>query len=288
MLNLFFVIVLKMTVNGVATATVVSNFLSALLLFVKLVKSKQNICIRKEEFRFDRKVFLRIMQIGLPAGIQSAVFGAANIVIQSAINSLGTIVMAASSAAFNIEVYVYDIVNSFSQACTTFVGQNYGAGNLKHCKKILLLCILEDAVATASMIIIVLFFGKNLLRIFSTDSQVINTGYIRLLMIFAAYTFSMLYENMSGYLRGFGISFMPALFTVIGICGVRLLWMATVFPKSKTFKTIMMAYPLSLSFTAVLIFILLIMFRPSNRFAKTMNNKKKEKIVIQKREKGDE
>ncbi|NSK20434.1 hypothetical protein [Dorea formicigenerans] len=93
---------------------------------------------------------------------------------------------------------------------------------------------------------------------------------------------------MSGYLRGFGISFMPALFTVIGICGVRLLWMATVFPKSKTFKTIMMAYPLSLSFTAVLIFILLIMFRPSNRFAKTMNNKKKEKIVIQKREKGDE
>ena len=288
MLNLFFVIVLKMTVNGVATATVVSNFLSALLLFVKLVKSKQNICIRKEEFRFDRKVFLRIMQIGLPSGIQSAVFGAANIVIQSAINSLGTIVMAASSAAFNIEVCVYDIMNSFSQACTTFVGQNYGAGNLKHCKKILLLCILEDAVATASMIIIVLFFGKNLLRIFSTDYQVINTGYIRLLMIFAAYTFSMLYENMSGYLRGFGISFMPALFTVIGICGVRLLWMATVFPKSKTFKKIMMAYPLSLSFTAVLIFILLIMFRPSNRFAKTMNNKKKEKIVIQKREKGDE
>lgn len=270
-LNLFFVLVLKMTVNGVATATVVSNFLSALLLFIKLVKSKQIIRIRKEEFRFDRKVFLRIIRIGLPAGIQSAVFGLANIVIQAAINSLGTIVMAASSAAFNIEICVYDIMNSFSQACTTFVGQNYGAGNLKRCKKILLLCILEDAVATASMVMIVLFFGKNLLRIFSTDPQVIDTGYIRLLMIFAAYTFSMLYENMSGYLRGFGISLMPAVFTVIGVCGVRLLWIATVFPKSKTFKTIMMAYPLSLSFTAVLIFILLIMFRPSKRYAK--NNK---------------
>ena len=110
-LNLFFVLVLKMTVNGVATATVIANVVSSLLLFIKLIRTKQVIRIKKEEIAFDRELFLKIMEIGLPAGIQTAVFAIANIVIQSAINSLGTIVMAASSAALNIEICVYDILN---------------------------------------------------------------------------------------------------------------------------------------------------------------------------------
>ena len=265
LLNLFFVIVLKMNVNGVATATVISNAISALLLLLRLIRTKQVIRIRRDELRFDKDACVRILKIGLPAGIQTAVFAVANIVIQSAINSLGTIVMAASSAALNIEICVYDILNSFSQACTTFVGQNFGAGQFKRCKKILLLSIAEDAIATASMIVIVLFFGKNLLRIFSTDPQVIETGYIRLLLIFSAYTFSMLYENMSGYMRGFGISLTPAVLTTIGVCGVRLFWMFVVFPMNRTFTTIMLAYPLSLATTAVLIFIALMKYRPSKR-----------------------
>lgn len=265
LLNLFFVIVLKMNVNGVATATVISNAISALLLLLRLIRTKQVIRIRKDELRFDKDACVRILKIGLPAGIQTAVFAVANIVIQSAINSLGTIVMAASSAALNIEICVYDILNSFSQACTTFVGQNFGAGQFKRCKKILLLSIAEDAIATASMIVIVLFFGKNLLRIFSTAPQVIETGYIRLLLIFSAYTFSMLYENMSGYMRGFGISLTPAVLTTIGVCGVRLFWMFVVFPMNRTFTTIMLAYPLSLATTAVLIFIALMKYRPSKR-----------------------
>ncbi len=109
------------------------------------------------------------------------------------------------------------MINSFSQACTTFVGQNYGAGNLKRCKKTLLLCILEDAIASATTILIVLLSGKFLLSLFNNDPQVVETGYIRLVLIFAAYTFSMLYENMSGYLRGFGISLVPAILTVMGV-----------------------------------------------------------------------
>ena len=265
LLNLFFVIVLKMNVNGVATATVISNAISAFLLLMKLLRTKQVIRVRRDELRFDRDICIKILKIGLPAGIQTAVFAIANIVIQSAINSLGTVVMAASSAAFNIEICVYDILNSFSQACTTFVGQNFGAGQFKRCKKILLLCIAEDAIATASMIVIVLFFGRNLLRIFSTDPQVIETGYVRLLLIFSAYTFSMLYENMSGYMRGFGISLTPAVLTTIGVCAVRLFWMFVVFPTHRTFTTIMLAYPLSLATTAVLIFIALMKYRPSKR-----------------------
>lgn len=130
-LNLFFVIVLKMTVNGVAIATVISNIVSSLLLLTKPTKTTQIIRVRKKELKFDSSIFGKIMKIGLPAGIQSGVFSIANIVIQSAINSLGTTVIAASSAAFNIEIFAYDVLNSFSQACTTFTGQNYGAGQLK-------------------------------------------------------------------------------------------------------------------------------------------------------------
>lgn len=264
-LNLFFVIVLKMTVNGVAIATVIANAVSSVFLFIKLVKTDQAIRIRKEELRFDGNVFGRIIRIGLPAGVQSAVFSIANIVIQAAINSLGTVVIAASSAAFNIEIFAYYMLNSFSQACTTFTGQNYGAGQLKRCRKVLLLCIVEDFIATAATIILVLLSGKVLLSIFNDDPQVISIGYTRLLMVFSAYIFSMLYENLSGYLRGFGISLVPAILTIIGVCGVRFFWIFAVFPQHKTFTTIMMAYPISLATTAVLIFIASMFYRPSHK-----------------------
>ena len=264
-LNLFFVIGLKMTVNGVAIATVIANAVSSVFLFIKLVKTDQAIRIRKEELRFDGNVFGRIIRIGLPAGVQSAVFSIANIVIQAAINSLGTVVIAASSAAFNIEIFAYYMLNSFSQACTTFTGQNYGAGQLKRCWKVLLLCIVEDFIATAATIILVLLSGKVLLSIFNDDPQVISIGYTRLLMVFSAYIFSMLYENLSGYLRGFGISLVPAILTIIGVCGVRIFWIFAVFPQHKTFTTIMMAYPISLATTAVLIFIATMFYRPSHK-----------------------
>lgn len=265
LLNLFFVIVLKMTVNGVAIATVAANAVSSVILFIKLVRTDSVIRVRRHELRFDGKTFLDIIRIGLPAGIQSAVFAIANIVIQSAINSLGTVVIAASSAAFNIEIFAYDVFNSFSQACTTFTGQNYGAGQLKRCKKVLLLCIIEDAIATGLVVLLVLLTGKTLLSIFNSDPQVVEIVYTRLLMVFSAYAFSMLYENMSGYLRGFGISLVPAILTTIGVCGVRLLWIALVFPAHRTFKAIMAVYPLSLSVTAVLIFFALIAYRPSKK-----------------------
>ena len=152
--------------------------------------------------RIDPTSLRRILQIGLPAGIQSAVFSVANIVIQSAINSLGTIVMAASSAAYNIEVFTYDILNSFSQACTTFVGQNFGAGNPQRCKKTLLLCLGEGICILGVAIAAILFWGKPLLSIFDSNPEVIETGYIRLMLVVSAHSFSLLYEVMAGYLRG--------------------------------------------------------------------------------------
>lgn len=274
LLNLFFVIVLKMSVNGVATATVLANVVSAGILYIKLVKSDKYIKVEFKKLRIDGKVFAKIMQIGLPAGIQSAVFAVANIVIQGAINSLGTVVIAASSAAFNIEIIAYNVMNSFSQACTTFVGQNFGANKIDRCKKTLFLCLIEDAIASGTAIFIVLITGKFLLSIFNNNPEVIEIGYTRLVIIFIAYIFSMLYEVMSGYLRGFGFSLVPAILTTVGVCVLRIIWINTVFPANRTFVTIMTAYPVSLATTALLIFIALIIYRPSKRFA----NKGKEKM----------
>lgn len=266
-LNLFFVIGFKMNVNGVAIATVISNVVSSTVLFIKLMHTDKDIKVDVGELKMDRISFAKIMRIGLPAGIQSAVFAFANIVIQGAINSLGTVVIAASSAAFNLEIFAYYMLNSFSQACATFTGQNFGAGKLKRCRKALILCIIEDAIASAALIVIILISGRALLSIFDSNPKVIELGYLRLVMIFSAYIFSMLYENMSGYLRGFGISIAPAMLTILGVCGVRIFWIYTVFPKHRTFKTIMTAYPVSLAITAVLIFIALVVYRPSGRKA---------------------
>lgn len=266
-LNLVFVAVLRMTVNGVAIATVISNTVSSILLFRRLRTTQQHIHVEWQALKIDRKTIKQIMKIGLPAGIQSAVFAVSNIVIQSAINSLGTVVMAASSAAFNIEVFAYDVLNSFSQACTTFVGQNYGAGQLGRCKRTLLLCLVEDLIASAAAIALVLLAGKQFLAVFNNDPEVISIGYTRLLMVFSAYTFSMLYEVMSGYLRGFGISLVPAILTTIGVCGVRIGWIHFVFPQNRTFQTILTAYPISLAATALMIFAALLCYRPSHRFA---------------------
>lgn len=264
-LNLFFVIVLKMNVNGVAIATVLSNAVSAVLL--RRLLHGDLVRVELRELRIDRNAFNKIMRIGLPAGIQTAIFSLSNIIIQSAINSLGTVVMAASSAAFNIEIIAYDVLNSFSQACTTFVGQNYGAGKIDRCKKTMLLCLGEDIIASAIAIVLVLLTGKYLLAVFNNDPQVIEIGYSRLLILFGSYIFTLTYEILSGYLRGFGISLAPAILTLFGVCGVRIFWIKVIFPMHRTFQSILLAYPISLSTTVVLIFIALLIYRPSRRFA---------------------
>lgn len=266
-LNLFFVAVLHMTVDGVATATVLSNAVSAVILYVCLRRTDREVRVDPKAFRVDRDSLKRILRIGLPAGAQSAVFSVANIIIQGAINSLGTIVMAASGAAFNIEIITYDILNSFSQSCTTFVGQNFGAAELGRCKRTLALCIAEGAVALTAAIALILPFGKPLLSVFNSDPQVVEVGYIRLVMLMTAHIFSLCYEVLSGYLRGFGISLLPAVLTMTGVCGIRLSWIYWVFPKNPTFRTIMMVFPISLAATALLMLAAVLCCRPARRFA---------------------
>ena len=245
-LNLFFVLGMGMDVDGVAAATVLANLVSAVILFAALMKTDLAIHIDPRKLRVHGDVLGQILKIGIPAGIQGMIFSFANIIIQSAVNSLGTTVMAASSAAYNLEIFAYYIMNSFGQACTTFVGQNYGAGKGDRCRKVLKLCLLQSLLSTATASGLILLFGHPLLSIFNTDPDVIAAGQIRLGYMFAAYLFSFTQESLSGYLRGFGVSFIPAACAVIGICGVRLTWIFTVFRQTPSFATVMQVYPVSL------------------------------------------
>lgn len=265
-LNLFFVRGLGMDVDGVATATVLANLVSAIILFAALLKTELAIRINPRGLAVHWDVLGQILKIGIPAGVQGMIFSFANIIIQSAVNSLGTTVMAASSAAFNLEVFSYYIMNSFGQACTTFVGQNYGAGKGGRCRKTLKLCLLQSFISTAAVSIVILLFSRPLLSIFNTDPDVIAAGRIRLEYIFFAYMFSFAQEVLSGYLRGFGVSFIPAACSVIGICGVRLTWIFTVFRQAPSFATVMQVYPLSLGVTAAVILIVTLIVKPSKRY----------------------
>lgn len=265
-LNLFFVVVLNKTVDGVAIATVLANVVSSVVLLRRLLRSELFIHVEFKNLRIDWKILWRILKIGVPAGIQGAVFSLSNIVVQSAINSLGKVTMAASSAAFNVEIMAYYILNSFGQACTTFVGQNYGAGQIDRCRKALKLCLIESVIATACAVAIALASGKYLIALFNNDPEVIRLGMVRLKFIFMSYVFSTIYDCMSGYMRGFGISLTPALLTIFGVCGTRIIWIYMVFPMSQTFETIMQVYPISLAINMVLIFCALIITRPSKRY----------------------
>ena len=264
--NLFFVLGLGMDVDGVATATVLSNLISSVILFAVLVKTELVIRIDPRKLRVHGDVLGQILKIGVPAGIQGMIFSFANIIIQSAVNSLGATVMAASSAAYNLEMFSYYIMNSFGQTCTTFVGQNCGAGKNDRCRKTLRLCLLQNTAGTLIIAGLILLFSRPLLSLFNQDPNVIAVGQIRLKYIFVAHLFGFVQEVLSGYLRGFGVSFIPAACAVIGICGVRLTWIFTVFRRAPSFTTIMQVYPLSLGITAAVILIVTLIVKPSRRY----------------------
>ena len=266
-LNIFFVLVLHRNVDGVAVATVISNLISSVILLVCLKKTKTAAKFNAKKLRVDKPVLKRIMKIGIPASLQSCVFSSANIIIQSAINGLGTAVAAASSAAFNLEIFSYYVLNSFGQACTTFTGQNYGAWKLDRCKKSLKLCMLEGIVIEGFMVSMLLICGKSMIAIFTQDPEIIEIGYIRVLFITTAHLFSLFYDVMSGYMRGFGISLSPALVTMCCICGIRIFWIYVIFEQFKTFTCIMAVYPISLGVNAIAILILLLIKRPAKKLS---------------------
>lgn len=250
-LNLFFVLVLDWGVAGVAFATVLANGLSAGILFRELCRSESIIHVDVKSLAIDRKCLSEIVRIGLPAGIQGMVFSLSNLLIQSAINSLGPEAMAASAAGFSIEINVYCFVGAFGQATTTFVGQNYGAGKLFRCRRATWVAMGLNAIFTLLMTAIVLLFGEEMLGCFNRDPEVISLGYLRLLYIVGPELVCVVLDGLSGALRGYGISMPPAILTLLGVCGVRITWVYTLFREYPTYEVLMGTYGVSWVVTTI-------------------------------------
>ena len=231
--------------TGVVSATVLSFAVNAGILFVLLCRTPQPIRLQRHKMRLNGTELRKILHIGLPAGIQGMVFAMSNVVIQSSINSLGTAAMAAAAASVIIEFNIYCFVNGFSQATTTFVGQNYGARKLSRCFATTKTSFWVEGLFLLCITVPILFFGKHVIGFFNPDPEVIQLGVLRLWWVA-----DMLYLNgamdiLSGALRGYGYSLPPAIVALVGICGVRLVWIYTVFAAHRDYLTLILAYPIS-------------------------------------------
>ena len=245
-LNLFFVINLKLDVAGVAIATVISQCVSALLVVRCLCREGGGIRLVPSQMRIDRDKLVQILKIGLPAGVQGILFSLSNVVIQSSINSFGAVVMAGNSAAANIELFVYFAMNAFYQAIISFTSQNFGAGRIKRIYKVLLrqLCILVVGGVLGALVVA---FGRALLGIYSSSDAVINAGMQRMWVLCSTYALCGMMDGMVGTLRGIGYSVLPTVVTLLGACGLRLVWIATLFHVEAfhTVTTVYLSYPVS-------------------------------------------
>ena len=253
--NLFFVLVLGMDVDGVAIATVLANVISSMLLLHFLRKEDSVIHVNVAKVRINRDDLVTILRIGMPAGLQSAVFSISNLCIQSGINSLGADYMAASSAAFNIEIFAFFVVNAFTQTLVTFIGQNYGAGKYERCRDIVRKTLLVSWVFTTVISVLLLVFARPLLSLFTNEPQVIEAGLLRVRLLLYAETLNVLMDNLSGAMRGLGKSLVPALTTLICVCGVRIIWVFTGFQIYHTWLSIMIVFPVSWAVNALFIII---------------------------------
>lgn len=253
LLNLFFVIVCHMSVAGVGLATVISNVVSACLLLHFLLHEKSAVKISVKKLKIHKNMLVEMAKIGLPAGLQGVVFSASNICVQSGFNSLGSDVVAGSAAGVNFEFFTYCMLNAFSQAAVTFTGQNYGAGKMDRCKKVTVLCISLGIVFTMAMSVTFILFKDTFVRLYVTDPKVVSIAIERMTFILMFTFLNVIMDVLSGSLRGMGYSLVPAVMAVLGVCGVRLLWVFTVFKKYNTFKTLLCVYPLSWAATAAAI-----------------------------------
>lgn len=250
-LNLFFVIVFGLGVAGVAIATVTSQYISAFLVVLNMIRTESVYKLNIRELRIKKYQLLQIIRIGLPAGIQGALFNISNVLIQSSVNSFGSIAMAGNAAAQNIEGFVYTAMNSIYQASTNFTSQNVGAHKKERITPILLSCILLVSIIGITLGSIALFFSNDLLHIYSTDEEVIKYGLQRMSIICSTYFLCGLMDTACGSIRGMGYSIAPTLVSLTGACGLRILWIFTVFQLNRTLFTLYLSYPVSWAITFI-------------------------------------
>lgn len=270
-LNLIFVIVFHMDVAGVALATTISQCVSAVLVVMCLIKGDDGIRLELSKLKISGDKLKKLLQIGLPAGFQGTLFSLANVVIQSSINSFGEVVVTGSSAAANIEGFVYVAMNSFYQASISFTSQNVGAGRYDRVNKILYTALGCVAVVGVVLGNLAYIFGEPLLNFYTDNPAVVSQGMIRLSYICTTYALCGLMDVMVGSLRGLGYSVVPMIVSLIGACAFRIVFLTTIF-KLDAFHHIEMVYltyPISwiLTFTAHVISFVIIKRRINKRLS---------------------
>ncbi len=251
-LNLVFVMVFHMNVAGVALATTISQGISAVLVLRALMQRQDDCALAPKQMRFYRLPLLKILRIGLPAGVQSSLFGISNVLIQSSVNSFGSVFISGNAAAANIESFIYVSLNAFHQTAVNFIGQNAGARRLDRVYRTLWICLGSVAVTGVILGAAGWAAGPALLSLYITDSQeAISYGMLRLSHICVVYFLCGMMDVSTGALRGMGSSFVPMLISVLGVCGIRIGWIATLFqiPRFHTPQSLYLSYPVSWTVT---------------------------------------
>lgn len=256
--NIFFVTVMDMNVAGVALATVISQAISAVLVVIALMRRKDACKLILSKVRVYKPQLLKIIRIGLPAGLQSSMFSISNVLIQSSVNSFGDVFVSGNAAAGNIEGFIYVAMNAFHQTAVNYIGQNVGAKQYKRAKQVLWTCLGCVSVVSIVLSSLVCIFSKQLLGIYITDSaQAIAYGTTRLLYVCLPYILCGLMDVSTGALRGMGAAVAPMLISVLGVCGIRLTWIYTIFqiPRFHTPEWLYLSYTVSwiITFLAQLI-----------------------------------
>ncbi len=249
-LNLFLVTVFKMGVSGVATATFVSTIVNAVFIFRILAKEEDAIRVVPKKLKIHSRHLKEILRIGTPAAVQSCVFSISNIVVQSGINSFGADAIGGSSAALNYEYFAFYTVQAFGQAVVTFVSHNYGAKNLKRCRSVLRIGMLEGISLTALICIVFFIFKGSILLVYTTNPAVLEFGMKRLVYVALLEFLVGMYDMPGAAIRGLGNSLLPAVITIIGTVVFRIFWINVVFANYNSFRMLITLYPVSWILTA--------------------------------------
>jgi putative MATE family efflux protein len=252
-LNLIFVIIFHLDVAGVAWATVISQTISAILVVIILLKENEEYSLEIKNIKINMHIFTKIVKVGIPAGFQGIMFSFSNVIIQSFVNSFGSVLIAGNSAACNLEGFIYTSMNGFSQGALTFCSQNMGARKIDRIKKIVWISQLSIIVLGATMSGLFLLFGHQLLGIYTKSPEVIEAGLLRCKVIFTTYYLCGIMDSMANSIRGMGHSLMPVIVTIFGACIFRLIWLFTFFqiPAFHTPLVIFLSYPLSWTITYI-------------------------------------
>ena len=250
-LNLIFVIGFRLSVAGVALATVISNVISALMIMRNLMTEEAPFTLRLSELTIKREHLAGILKIGLPAGLQGSLFSISNVCIQTAINGIGSYASAGSAAALNYDFLVYYIVAAFTQAAVTFTSQNFGARDYKRCVSVYRVSMLAGLAFTGLACVICAVWSDELFSVFTDNAEVLHYANIRMLHVVAFLWMTNIYEISGGCLRGMGYSTLPTVMVLLGCCVLRIVWVYTVFAVFGDFTMLMNVYPTSWIITSV-------------------------------------